>query len=120
MSVVISLVTWDLTSDAVILIMPLPMIWSLHLKTKEKILLTGECRDTDNDCHNTADYDSTIKASSSSVQCELFFANVVMGLERCPRLISNSVIVCSLLSCSAVATGLQGADEDYACMYSFR
>ena len=34
--------TWDISSDVVIFAMPLPLIWALHLKTKEKAMLTGE------------------------------------------------------------------------------
>ena len=37
----ISIATWDIFSDVWILAMPLPMVWKLNLKFREKIILTG-------------------------------------------------------------------------------
>lgn len=37
----ISLTIWDVSSDAWILAMSVPMIWRLHLNAKDKIMVTG-------------------------------------------------------------------------------
>lgn len=106
----ISLVSWDISSDVVILTMPLPMIWSLHLKMKEKVMLTGET--------NAVDILSLHPLTSirpflprCSVGSSLGSANA----DDRPMLTTYSVIVCSLMSCSAIAAGLQAEDEEYAC-----
>ena len=66
----ISLVTWDISSDVVILTMPLPMIWALQLKTKEKIMLTGMILSTAWGRSHQLTYSPILKASSSSAQCK--------------------------------------------------
>jgi hypothetical protein len=37
----ISLVTWNVFTDIVILAMPIPMVWQLNLKVRDKMLLSG-------------------------------------------------------------------------------
>lgn len=37
----ISLVVWNVFTDVVIITMPLPMVWRLSLKTRDKVLLSG-------------------------------------------------------------------------------
>lgn len=64
----ISLVTWDISSDVVILAMPLPQIWALQLKTKEKAMLTGKWRKACEVVKNLTDT-PCVQGSSSLVQC---------------------------------------------------
>lgn len=37
----ISMVSWSVSMDAIILALPAPMIWRLHLRTAEKLMLMG-------------------------------------------------------------------------------
>ena len=54
----------------VIMTMPLPMIWALHLKNKEKVMLTGKLRPTKRQVQRNL-------ADISSLLAGLFFLGAV-------------------------------------------